>query len=265
LLPPLDLVRRLVAERTELPLSAIQPGQRLLSDLHLNSITVAQLVAKAPRRCGLPPPVSAHRFADGTVAEVAHMLETAPATVPTEGTPLGVDSWIRTFTVELCPATLPDAPSSAEPQPPVITSRSDPAWQSFISPGHALTAALPHLLTDLPATGGILLCLPPDPDESHVSLMLGAARAALACHSPAHFLLVQQGGGAAATARTLHLEAAGLTTCVVDVPFNHACALEWIAAEARAAAGYTEAHYDADGHRYEPVLRLLEPANEAPI
>jgi enediyne polyketide synthase len=252
---PLDLVRQLVAERTELPLSAIQPGQRLLSDLHLNSITIAQLVAEAARRCGLQPPVSALRFADGTVAEVVRMLETAPAAVPVERTPPGVDSWIREFTVELREAPLKKAGESACPT-------SSAAWQSFISPGHPLNAALPDLLSRLPESGGVLLCVPPGPDEGHVALMLQAARAALACTPPAQFLLVQQSGGVAALGRTLHLET-GLTTCVVDVLFDHARALEWIAAEAAAAAGYSEAHYDANGRRHEPVLRLQEPADEA--
>jgi len=249
---PLDLVRQLVAERTELPLSAIQPGQRLLSDLHLNSITVAQIVAEAARRCGLPSPVSALRFADGTVEEVARMLEAAPAAAPVERTPLGVDSWIRTFTVDLLPTPLNggQALAGAGLQP-----RS--SWQSFIRPGHPLTA-----VPNLPPTGGVLLCLPPNPDERHVSLMLDAARAALACRPPAQFLVVQQGGGGAALARTLHLES-GLTTCVVDLPFDHARALEWIAAESRAATGYSEAHYDTEGRRYEPLLRLLQPADEA--
>jgi enediyne polyketide synthase len=248
---PLELVRQLVAERTELPLSAIQPGQRLLSDLHLNSITVAQLVAEAARRCGLPPPVSALRFADGTVEEVARMLETAPASVPVERTPPGTDSWIRTFTVELRPAPLPVVVGQA------VSPAMSGAWQHFISPSHAITA-----IPNLPPTGGVLLCLPPNTDESHVPLMLAAARAAQARKPPAQFLLVQQNGGAASLARTLHLET-GLTTCVVDVPFDHPCALEWIAAEAHAAAGYSEAHHDSDGRRYEPVLRLLAPTSEA--
>ena len=259
-LPPLELVRQLVAARTELPLSAIQPGQRLLSDLHLNSITVAQLVAEAACRCGVPPPVSALRFADGTVEEVAQMLQAAPAAVPAEHTPPGVDSWIRPFTVELRPTPLNGgrdlSRAGLEPRH---------SWQSFISPNHPLTA-----VPNLPPTGGVLLCLPPHPDETHVPLMLAAARAALACKPPAQFLLVQSGGGlvqsggglvqpgggAASFARTLHLET-GLTTCVVDgTP-------QQIAAEAHAATGYTEAHYDAAGRRYEPVLRLLEPSGEA--
>ena len=253
-MPPLELVRQLVAERTELPLSAIQPGQRLLSDLHLNSITVAQLVAEAARRCGLPPPVSALRFADGTLSEVASMLETAPAAVP-EQTPAGVDSWIRTFTVDLRPAPL--AERRAEQRGSGRIPAAPLPWQSFIPPGYPLAG-----VADLPSTGGVLLCLPPSPNETHVPLMLAAARAALACQAPAQFLLVQQGGGGAAFARTLHLEAPGLTTCVVDVPLDHPRAGEWIAAEAHAAAGYSEAHYDAEGRRYEPALELLEPEDQ---
>ncbi|HEV2765806.1 MAG TPA: acyltransferase domain-containing protein, partial [Pyrinomonadaceae bacterium] len=47
---PLELVRRLVAERAELSVSTVRDDSRLLDDLHLNSITVAQLVAEASRR-----------------------------------------------------------------------------------------------------------------------------------------------------------------------------------------------------------------------
>jgi enediyne polyketide synthase len=246
-LSSLELVRQLVAERTELPLSAIQPGQRLLSDLHLNSITVAQLVTEAARRRGLPPPVSALRFADGTVAEVAQMLETAPAELRVEDAPMGVDSWIRTFTVELRPSPLNGGRALARAG---IYPRS---WQTFPA------IAVPNL----PPTGGVLLCLPPNPDETHVPLMLAAARAALTCKPPAQFLVVQQNGGAASLARTLHLET-GLTTTVVDIPFDHPDALDRIAAEASAAQGYTESHYDDVAHALVRAAPALVPAHLVP-
>ena len=239
-LPPLDLVRQLIAERTELPLSAIQASHRLLSDLHLNSITVAQLAAEAARRCNVPPPVSALRFADGTVAEVAQMLEAAPMAAVAERTPAGVDSWIRAFTVEMRASPLPKRTDPVSPASPA-------AWQYFIA-GHGLLQPVP----DLPSTGGVLLCLPRDAGETHIPLMLRAVRAALACPPGARFVLVQDGGSAAPLARTLHLES-GLPACVIDLPLDHPRALEWIAAEAHAAAGYTEAHYDTGGNRQMPV------------
>src|SRR5262249_51176601 len=69
------LVRQRVAERGELPVSAVKDDDRLLGQLHLNSITVGQLVAEASRRVGLPPPVAPTDYAMATVAEVACALD----------------------------------------------------------------------------------------------------------------------------------------------------------------------------------------------
>jgi enediyne polyketide synthase len=246
---PLDLVRRLVAQRTELPLSAIQPGQRLLSDLHLNSITAAQLVAEAARELGRAPLVAPLRFADATVAEIAGVLENAPAIIAEEAVPAGVDSWVRAFRVELAPRALVKQPAAAS---------GAGAWRCFVSPDHPFAGTLPQIVSQLPAGGGVLLCLPLGAREESIPPMLEGARAA--AHQ-ALFVMVQQGGGAASLARTLHRET-GVATCVVDVPFDHPQAAQWIVAEAFAAKGYSEAHYDAEGRRYEPVLRLREPSEE---
>ncbi|HEV2843959.1 MAG TPA: beta-ketoacyl synthase N-terminal-like domain-containing protein, partial [Thermoanaerobaculia bacterium] len=66
-----DVVRQLVAERAELPMEAVRDDSRLLSDLHLNSISVGQLVVEAARRLGLRPPAAPTDFARATVAEMA--------------------------------------------------------------------------------------------------------------------------------------------------------------------------------------------------
>ncbi len=129
------------------------------------------------------------------------------------------------------------------------------------SPGYPLTGALQEALAGVGTGDGVMVCLPPAPDESHVGLLLESARAALALKEGAGFLLVQHGGGAAAFARTLHLEARQLTTCVVDVPPEHPAAVSWIVAEALAAHGYTEAHYDSQGRRRETVIRALPLTN----
>src|SRR5262249_39326921 len=109
----LELVRQLVAGRAELPIAAVQDESRLLSDLHLNSITVGQLVAEAARRMRLPPLVSLTDFANATVAGIARALEELARTGPANGSqpnhkmPPGVDSWIRVFTVTQIPKPLP--------------------------------------------------------------------------------------------------------------------------------------------------------------
>jgi enediyne polyketide synthase len=248
----LEVVVELVAQRCELPASAVSPAQGLLSDLHLNSITVGQLVADAARRLGLARPVAPTELAGATVGEVAAALDEqwrAGHTYADEDdtTPPGVDSWIRPFTVELIEEPLPPREG--------LAARGD--WHVFAPEGHALADALRRELADGGEGKGAVVCLPPDPEERHVGLLLEGARAVSAAGEGARFVLVQHGGGAAAFARTLRLEMQGVVTCVVDVPVDAPEAARWVVAEALAATEHVEAHYDASGRRRVPVWRHL--------
>ena len=253
-----DLVRQLVAERAELPPAAVADDSRLLSDLHLNSISVGQLVVEASRRLGLRPPASPTDYARATVAEVAQALEEqAPAGTAgeTPGAPAGVDTWVRPFTVDLIPRALPQRSS---PEHPAVTERG---WRVIAPPGLPIAEALPGLLEGT----GVALCLPAEPDERHAVLFVEAARAALAAPTakgPLRFALIQQGGTGGGFARTLHLEVPDATTTVIDLPLDHPDGASWVAAEIAVASGYTEAHYDAEGNRRVPVLRLLPTSGE---
>src|SRR5262249_45225362 len=71
----LELITGLVAERTDLPPAAIQASYRLLGDLHLNSITVSQIVAEAARRLTLAPPIAPTDYSAVSIADVAAALE----------------------------------------------------------------------------------------------------------------------------------------------------------------------------------------------
>jgi enediyne polyketide synthase len=131
-LAALEILRQLVAERAELPAEAVRETSRLLADLHLNSITVGQLVVEASRRLGLPPPAAPTDYAHATIAEVAQALtERLPPEAlggqasggAGEGqarsrgpAPPGVDTWVRCFTVELVERPLP--PLRHEKRPP---------------------------------------------------------------------------------------------------------------------------------------------------
>lgn len=278
----LELVRQLVAERAELPATAVENDSRMLSDLHLNSITVGQLVSEAAKRLGLPRVVGLTDFADASVAEVARALEVVKQTgggaraEDKRRQPPGVDIWIQSFAVELVAVKRPrrgtvraaatavggvdsahfhdldDATSLRLGQP----RAGEVGWQVFAPKNHPLAAALRERLTAA-GGGGVLLCLPEKTGEEHVGLLLEAGRAALALKESPRFVLVQHGWGGAGFARTLHQEISGLTTCVVNVPPAHPQTVEWVAAEVAAASGYMEAHYDAEGRRREPRLKLI--------
>jgi enediyne polyketide synthase len=255
--PPLALVRRLVANRTELPFSAVKDNNRLLGDLHLNSISVGQLVAEATRGLGISPPVAPTDYSDATVADVARALEerirTGDSYLENDRQPSGVDSWIRAFTVELVERALS----------PHKLSVAEGRWQLITTPDYPLRESLQQGFDDWGRGTGVIVCLPPDPDERHVKLLLEAAHAALTDDGTTHFVLVQHGGGAASFARTFHLESPGITTCVVDVPENLPGVAGRVLAEVKAAVGYSEAHYNNSGRRREQVLRLLPIPEEA--
>ncbi|UFP96312.1 type I polyketide synthase [Gloeobacter morelensis] len=251
----LALVRALVAEKSELPPEAVEPEHRLLSDLHLNSITVSQLVADAARRMGLTPPTAPGDYADATVAALAAALDElalgGPKAEVSQRPPDGIDVWIRGFGIELCerslpPVSMPEVPSGL--------------WKRIAPPAHPIAGALAAGLSELPGRG-VLLCLPQAGETPAVGLLLEAARTALADTATTHFVVV--GSGGAGFARTLHLETPRLTVCVLDLPFDIQTAPGRVSAEIAAAEGYTEVHYDLQGRRYEPVLRPLElPAIE---
>lgn len=258
----LEIIVHLIAARAELPLEAVKPDSRMLDDLHLNSITVGQIVAEAARRMGVPPPLSPTDYADATVAAIAEALTAQANDVHSapeiEHLPAGVATWVRPFTVELVESVL------RQREPPAIKG----SWQVFAMPAHPLADALREAFAVCDAGRGCVVCLSPEETEAEVSLLLEAARAVLHQGEETWFVLVQQGAGAAAFARTLHLEATQVNTCVVDVPFAHPRAIEFVVAEALAARGYSEAHYDPDGRRHEAVMRsqaIADSSAELPL
>jgi len=255
----LEVVRQLVAERLELPVATVENESRLLDDLHLNSITVAQLVAEAARRLGVPPPPAPTHYANATLSEIAEAMEAAASAGDADGDldqearPSGVDEWVREFSVEFIERALPrhDNPSEAGD------------WRILAPLDHPLKVAVEESFARVGAGRGIVVLLPPEPDESHIDLLLDGAREALKGGDDFRFVMVQHFGAAASFARTLHLEAKNLNTCVIDVPPEHPKAAAWVLAEALAVRGYAEARYSSDGRRWEPVLRpLVLEANE---
>jgi enediyne polyketide synthase len=247
----IDVVRELVAARAELPAESVRDENRLLSDLHLNSIAVGQLVAEAARRLGQKPPTDPTAFANASVIEVARALEELGATAgearppAPEAVPAGLDTWVRPFVMAEV-----ERPSPKR-MPPVGMG----GWRLFAAADHPLAAGLGAALAGAEGSG-VVVCLPARPDERAVPLLLDAARAALEGRAPRAFVMVQNGPGAASFARSLHLESPWIATHVVDVPPD-ARAVPWVMDEALSGRDHSECRYDADGRRFEPVLRLL--------
>jgi enediyne polyketide synthase len=198
---------------------------------------------------GVPSPLSPTDYADATPSEIAAALtvQAHDATLAHEAeeSPPGVAKWVRPFTIELVEKAL------RRREPPAVRG----SWQVLAHPSHPLADALRSALTACDAGVGCVVCLSPEPDESDVKLLLEGARAVLSAGEETWFVLVQQDGGSSAFARTLHLEATQVNTCVVNVPFDWPRAAECVVAEALSTRGYSEAHYKQDGRRFESGMR----------
>jgi enediyne polyketide synthase len=247
---PLEVFRRLVAERLELSPEDVNDQDRLLGDLHLNSLAVTQLITELSKRLGIAAPAAPTDYSTATIGAVAQAIEDLRSTgvAPAESALqyAGIDTWIRTFSVELVEAPLPR--SISKPQPG--------KWQLFSAADCQLRDPLQQAFDANQIGPGICLILPEYDETPRPDLLLAAVRAFQETPN-AKFVLVQHRGIGAAFIRTLALETPNASVCVVNVPANHSRAVDWIIAEAGSANGYNEAHYDDTGTRCEPVLKLL--------
>jgi enediyne polyketide synthase len=262
----LDLLRRLAAERVELPLETVTAATHPLDDLHLSSITVGQIVNDVTRQLGLPTLEATTNFATVTLGELAQLIdEMAEGGGDADGhlggakEVDGVSQWVRPFSVDYVPARTPR-----------VKTGSGPAgrWQVFAPAGHPLAERLQAALAEAGIGDGVLLCLPDD-GEQHTGLFLEAGKTAVVAPAGTRFVVVQNRLGASGLARTAFLEAAGVPTTVIGLP-NLAPstaaevdeALRRVVLEAAATNAFSEVRYTDDGKRTVPVLRVLPPPAE---
>ena len=247
----LDTLMNLVSRRTKLPFTAINPEQRFLSDLHLNSITISQILLEAAGQLSLPNPIAPAEYTNATIAEAAKTLESLRSQSvhrSSEKYPAGVDSWVRVLDIELREKPLRRSPK-----------RSSGKWDIIALEESALESRLEEEFSSV-SGNGLVCCVPAELNERAAEFLLRSAQAVIRQNIP-QVVFVQYGGGAAALARTLYLENPGIKVTVIDLPGQHPDAAKWVAAEAGANAGFVEAHYDDAGIRREPRLKLLWPEN----
>ncbi|MDQ3785694.1 MAG: SDR family NAD(P)-dependent oxidoreductase, partial [Actinomycetota bacterium] len=260
----LDLLRKLAAERVELPLETVTSATHPLDDLHLSSITVGQIVNDVTRQLGLPTLEATTNFATVTLGELATLIDELAesadgAAASGAGEVAGVGQWVRPFSVDYVPARTPR-----------VDVGSGPAgtWEVYAPGGHPLAERLRVALEEAGIGDGVLLCLP-DSGEQHVDLILAAGKAAAAAAPGTRFVVVQNRYGASGLARTAFLEAAEVATTIVSLPdlapstaADIDDAVRRVITEAAATTTFSEVRYTGDGQRTTPVLTVLQPPAE---
>lgn len=256
-----QIVRALVARRTELPADSIAENAHLLRDLHLSSIMVGEIVAAAARSMGIAPPRQLLEFADVTVGQAGKALERLRANA--SGGPAsreagfaGVDDWQRAFFTDWQPRPLRRRPG---------TSQAPGVWRVFAPHQPQLGEAISQAA--LPGSG-VIVCLPLADAaalEEQAESLLQSAGAALEAHGRRHFVVLGQAAMAAAFARTLHLEHPEILTRVIEAPADSRL-IDNIRDEVMAAGECIEARYQG-GERSQLCWRLFDDrkAEETPI
>jgi enediyne polyketide synthase len=247
----LETLRRLVAQRTQLPFETVLPENRFLDDLHLNSISISQIVLEAAAQSRSVAPVTPAEFTNATLAETAEILERNrhhPTSRGEQKYPAGAESWIRTLGVELV-----EKPLRIRPSPRIGSSQ----WQVMAMEQSDFTQWLGRQFESVSGRG-VICCVPGVRTGEAAEFLLRSVQSCVN-QKVEGVVFVQHGGGAGALARSLFLDHREMTVTVVDVPEASPQIAELVASEARAASGFTEAVYDANRLRREPRLKVLWP------
>ncbi|MEV4007748.1 SDR family NAD(P)-dependent oxidoreductase, partial [Actinomadura sp. NPDC049753] len=237
------VVRGLIAEALELPPDVIGDGDRLLGDLHLNSLRVVQLAAEAAERTRRAVPAAPPLFAEATVAAFVQAIEELPAAegeAGSHGPPEGVREWHRVLVEFSRPVEL-DA------------GRASHTWHVF--GGGRLRALVEPRLTALPEgepRPAVVAFLPENPDDGAIDALVEAAH--LAVDTGAPFTVVDSGDTASGFVGTIAAEYPSL-------PVRWVRALEAAPADAVGALltaswqGHAEIVVDEEGRAGTPAYR----------
>jgi enediyne polyketide synthase len=246
---------RLVAKKCELPAESISSASRLRGDLHLSSIAVSQIIVGAARTLGIPIPPHPTDYSNVTLAEAARALTEIksrgiPGATMSE-LPVGVEPWTRSFRLDL----------SAEPLGEHKPIQGSGTWHVFASQDHAMAAGLASELTARGSGQGVVVCLPPRPDDRCLAPLLAGSQLSRSLAVP--FVVVQHGWGGSAFARTFHLESRNIPTAVIHVPLRCDNIADLVLAEA-ATSDFAESHYDDEGRRFKALLTPLPASPPSP-
>lgn len=247
-------VRDLLARATELDPGLIGMDTRLLTDLHLTSLTVTQLAATAAHRTGRRPPAAPLSLADARVRDLVDALDALPsAGEPGPDTAAtGVDTWVHCFTERLRPARrgLP-APSAG--------------WRTTVLGDGELSVQAKELYGSAAGEDTELLYVPPASGPPPIARLLATARAAL---RTGRLVVVAHDTALAGFLGSLRKEHPALGVTLLRVPptasgLRHAT--RWAGAE---PGRYRELVLDDHGTPHVPTaqaLRLPGPGGPLPL
>lgn len=200
----LNVLRELIAAKSELPVEVITESSTFLVDLNLNSIAVAQIASDAAKAAGREPVAAPHELAEGTVGELVRSLEANPPVAErTAGSDAsGVDDWVRPFTLQWVPTRLSG-------------SRRAVNWQLSSGCPDAVRAVFGEARGAIDGLQGVVVPLNAIDNEADAHRAIRAL-AEVATRDDLARVAVVHAGGAAGLVRTLQVERPDLVVRLLD-------------------------------------------------
>jgi enediyne polyketide synthase len=256
-------LRQLVSEATEIPLAVVRAQDRVLSDLHLNSLVVTEILARmgkifAPGDRQFAK-ASMKAFRDSTLGELGEHLcalvtKNVPAAAESRPAALNVDElpvWVNAFMNDVEP--LGRAHS-------VVNVGSENGWTAF-GDSETLARELERALAqdDLAIGRGVAVIAGPNSGARGVEAFLAASEKARE-KGVEHFVLIQLGAGGsidslAPAMRTFCLEEPRKRCTIVYLQEWDYSAARTIKTEASLCHRFHEVIVAADGTRQRPVFK----------
>ncbi|MBU0969740.1 MAG: SDR family NAD(P)-dependent oxidoreductase [Proteobacteria bacterium] len=253
----IDRLRRIIANQTGLPAWSLQENSRMLSDIHLNSITVSSIVGRFYAASGFLPPINPTEFANASIVEIVtaleQLIESGAGRLDDQSIiPSGIGAWVRYFGTVLVPA-------------PQLNLRQAPfpgTWEGY----GCLTFREKKMLTLLNSGShgnGVIIWVDKIPDTTIISPLLQAAQRCIEragqSDNAVQFVIVQNGRGAGGFARTFFLENQKIRTRVINlVGKGDADQTTFILREIDdVSSGFVEIFVTTEGLRLESRLRRV--------
>ena len=247
-------LRAILAEQTGLPTWILQDGSRMLSDLHLNSITVGAMLARLTAARGIAAPADPTQYANASIDEIATGLAAQSAGAGADAgaaVPDGVAPWLRWFAVREVAAA------------PLAAAELAPGHWTLMGASTADGEALLRVLNGGRYGDGVLVWLAAAPGAADCEALLRAAQCCADGAKP-RLVVVQHGWGGSGFARSFFLEHGDVATLVLNLDRVDAATPMALAREIGAApTGFRELFLAADGARREPRMVPLTATGAA--